>query len=115
MNYPTLPSDCKSMLCKHLTPELYSSLSSLKTANGFTLDDAIRSGVENIDSGIGVYAGDLESYELFGALFDPIIEEYHGYSTEDTHQSDLDSISPKCTKSRPRWRVYTLNAYQSRA
>jgi len=90
MNYPTLPSDCTSMLCKYLTTELYSSLSNLKTANGFTLDDAIRSGVENIDSGIGVYAGDLESYELFGALFNPIIEEYHGYSTEDTHQSDLD-------------------------
>jgi creatine kinase/arginine kinase len=89
MPYPTLPSDCTSQLCKHLTPEVYATLEEKQTANGFTLDDAIRSGVENLDSGIGVYAGDLESYTLFGELFDPIIAEYHGFSTTDSHQSDL--------------------------
>ena len=37
-----------------------------------------QSGVENLDSGIGVYAPDAEAYDVFAPLFDPIIEEYHG-------------------------------------
>ena len=77
------------MLCKHLSPEVFEALKDKKTANGFTLEQAINSGVQNIDSGIGVYAGDKESYTLFAALFDPIIEEYHGFGKEDKHHSNL--------------------------
>ncbi|PWV04248.1 arginine kinase [Trypanosoma cruzi] len=51
---------------------------------GATLMDVIQSGVENLDSGIGVYAPDAESYTLFAALFDPIIEDYHkGFKPSD--------------------------------
>ena len=89
MNYPNFPTDCKSMLCKHLTPEVFETLKDKKTTNGFTLEQAIRSGVENIDSGIGVYAGDEETYEVFAELFDPIIAEYHGFSKDDKHKSNL--------------------------
>lgn len=89
MNYPNFPSDCKSMLCKHLTPEVFELLKDKVTTNDFTLEQAINSGVVNIDSGIGVYAGDEESYTLFAPLFDPIIEEYHGFTKEDKHQSNL--------------------------
>lgn len=43
-------------------------------------------GVENLDSGVGVYAPDAEAYTLFGDLFNPIIEEYHvGFGPEDKH------------------------------
>ena len=31
-------------------------------------------GVANLDSGVGVYAPDAESYTLFKPLFDPIIQ-----------------------------------------
>ena len=89
MNYPNFPEDCTSMLCKYLTKEVFEELKDKKTANGFTLEQAINSGVMNIDSGIGVYAGDEESYSTFGALFDPIIEDYHGFGKEDKHQSNL--------------------------
>ena len=89
MNYPNFPSDCNSLLCKYLTPELFEELKDKKTANNFTLEQAIKSGVENIDSGIGVYAGDKESYTLFAPLFDKIIEAYHGFTTMDKHQSNL--------------------------
>lgn len=97
--FPTLPADCTSMLCKHLSKEVFESLKDKKTSNGFTVSDAINSGVQNIDSGIGVYAGDAESYELFAPLFDPIIEEYHGFSATDKHVSnlnpdDLDAPNP---------------------
>jgi len=89
MNYPELPKECTSLLCKYLSPEVFESLKEKKTSNGFTLEQAINSGVQNIDSGIGVYAGDEESYTTFAALFDPIIKEYHGFSTEDKHKSNL--------------------------
>jgi creatine kinase/arginine kinase len=85
------------MLCKHLTHEIFEKIKNRETSNGFTFPDAINSGVENIDSGIGVYAGDEESYFTFGELFDPIIEDYHGFSPNDYHKSNLnpnDLIAP---------------------
>jgi creatine kinase/arginine kinase len=78
-------------LCKYLTPEVYEALKDLITANGYTLKQAINSGVENPDSSIGVYAGDVESYTLFAPLFDPIIQDYHGFSAKDRHRSDMNS------------------------
>ncbi len=88
-DFPNFPDSCKSQLCKHLTKEVFEALKDKKTANGFTLQQAINSGVVNLDSGIGVYAGDAESYELFSSLFDPIIKEYHGFGKDDKHQSNL--------------------------
>jgi len=99
MNYPNFPETCQSLLCKYLTPEVFEALKEKTTPNGFTLEQAIRSGVENPDSSIGVYAGDKESYEVFDRLFDPIIREYHGFDKSDRHQSnlnpeDLDAPNP---------------------
>jgi len=91
MKYPNFPKDCKSMLCKYLTKEVFDELKSRKTPNGFTLQMAINSGVKNPDSSIGVYAGDKESYDVFDLLFDPIIKEYHGFDKNDLHVSDFDS------------------------
>lgn len=36
-----------------------------------------------MDAGIGVYAPDYDSYTVFKKLFDPIIQEYHGFSPTD--------------------------------
>jgi len=99
MSYPTFTSKHTSLMAKFLTPELYEALKDLKTPSGFTLDAAIKSGLENPDSGIGIYAGDSESYTTFAPLFDKIIEEYHGFKTTDTHKSnlnpdDLDAPNP---------------------
>ena len=42
--------------------------------------------MENLDSGVGIYAPDAESYTLFSDLFDPIIEDYHvGFKAGDCH------------------------------
>ena len=101
MNYPNLPEDCTSMLCKHLTPEMFEALKDKKTANGFTLEQAINSGVVNIDSGIGVYAGDEESYSMFAPLFDAIIEDYHGFGKEEKHQSNLNPDDLKAPNPDP--------------
>ena len=91
MNYPNFPENCRSLLCKYLTPEVFELLKERKTSNGFTLEQAINSGVQNPDSSIGVYAGDKESYTVFGPLFDPIIEAYHhGFSKNDSHHSNME-------------------------
>ena len=37
----------------------------------------ILSGSQNVDSGIGVYAGCHKAYYEFEEMFDPIIEDYH--------------------------------------
>ncbi|KAK6045604.1 ATP:guanido phosphotransferase protein [Cooperia oncophora] len=77
--------DCKSLLKKHLTKAVVDKLKRKKTRLGATLLDVIQSGVENLDSGVGLYAPDAESYTLFADLFNPVIEEYHnGFKATDT-------------------------------
>ena len=99
MDYPNFTSEYKSLMAKYLTKDIFNELKELKTANGYTLFDAINSGIKNPDSGIGIYAGDEESYTLFAPLFDKIIEDYHGFSKSDMHKSnlnaaDLNAVNP---------------------
>ncbi|MGB6328615.1 MAG: arginine kinase, partial [Halarcobacter sp.] len=95
--YPSFPVDCKSLVSKYLKKEIFEELKELKTKNGFTLEKAIASGVQNFDSGIGVYAGDLESYTIFASLFDPIIEDYHQFKKDDKHKSNLNAEDLKAS------------------
>ena len=78
MAFPRFHPNAASLVKKHLTPYRYERLKDLKTPSGFTLDDAIRSGLAHPDSSVGIYAGDKESYTLFSEIFTPIIREYHG-------------------------------------
>ncbi|XP_018325550.1 arginine kinase isoform X1 [Agrilus planipennis] len=79
-------SDSKSLLKKYLTREVFDKLKTKKTSFGSTLLDVIQSGLENHDSGIGIYAPDAEAYTVFADLFDPIIEDYHGgFKKTDKH------------------------------
>ena len=87
--FPTFSKDCNSLLSKYLTEDVFEKLKNYETSYGFTLKSAIASGVQNADSGIGVYAGDKESYSTFSPLFDPIIEEYHSFTAQDSHKSNL--------------------------
>ncbi len=69
-------------------------LKTKRTGSGFTLEQAIRSGMENPDSSIGLYAGDEESYALFSDLFSPVIRAYHNH--EGNHISDFDKPDIPC-------------------
>jgi protein-arginine kinase len=44
---------------------------------GFTAADVRRSGTENPDSSVGVYAGCARCYATFPEIFDPIVEKQH--------------------------------------
>lgn len=70
----------KSLLAQvleKLPPAQLEYFKSFRTANGATLEHVIRSGMDHPDSGVGAYAGDPESYELFGDILRPIIGLYH--------------------------------------
>ena len=68
---------------------MFQGLRTKKTPTfGSSLKDVIQSGIENLDSGIGLYAPDAEAYSVFAPLFDPVIEEYHGgFKSTDVHPS----------------------------
>ncbi|CAJ0575414.1 unnamed protein product, partial [Mesorhabditis spiculigera] len=83
-------ADCNSLLKKHFTKTVLSSNKWKKTKLGATLLDCVQSGVENLDSGVGVYAPDAEAYTLFADLFNPIIEEYHNGFKATDKQPDMD-------------------------
>ena len=64
---------------------------------GFFFKQAIFSGCQNTDSGIGVYAGSVDSYDEFGDLLIPIIQDYHKYDLSRGHVSNMapeDLIAP---------------------
>lgn len=76
---------CHSLLKKYMTRDVFKNLKELKTSYGSTLLDVVKSGFDNHDSSVGVYAPDPEAYTVFKVLFDPIIEDYHnGFRDCDT-------------------------------
>ena len=92
MTLPLFSEKAPSLVKKHLTLKTFKALAHQKTDSGFTLTKAIASGIKNPDSAIGIYAGDAQSYHLFSAVFDPIISDYHGFSKEKKHITDLSRI-----------------------
>jgi len=94
-NFPDL-SQHNNWMSRCLTKEIYDKLSVLKTPCGFTLDQAIQTGVDNpghpFIMTVGCVAGDEESYDVFGDLFDPVIEGRHnGYKKDALHKTDLNA------------------------
>ncbi len=63
--YPDLTKN-RSIMARNLSQELYAKLRDLRTPNGFNIDDAIQTGVDNIGtfSFTGLFAGDEETYEV---------------------------------------------------
>jgi hypothetical protein len=56
----------------------------------------ILSGCQNVDSGIGVYAGSHDSYITFSELFDKVIEDYHKHGKDDKHISNMNYQELDC-------------------
>ena len=92
MTISVFPEKSKCLAKKYLSPEIYKLLKHKKTGSGFTLLKAVNSGIKNIDSSIGIYAGDSMSYDTFAPVFDPVIREYHDFSEGKKHKSDITKI-----------------------
>lgn len=67
--YPDLRKH-NNCMASNLTPAVYAALCDRTTPNGFTLDQAIQTGVDNpghpFIKTVGLVAGDEESYEVGG-------------------------------------------------
>ena len=56
----------------------------------------ILSGSQNVDSGIGVYAGSHDAYYKFSSLFDKVIDHYHKHGVNDKHVSNMNYSELNC-------------------
>jgi creatine kinase len=93
-NYTQLPAFTpahKSLMSKVVTMDKFEALKGLKTSKGYTLSNAIQTGVKTPHLGVGITAGDEESWTMFKDVMYPVIKGWHGYDpVTDTHKSDLD-------------------------
>lgn len=81
----------KSAMARHLTPELFDRLKNVTSSKGYTLSNAIMTGVVTPHLGVGATAGDEDCWEVFKDLYYPIIKDWHGYdAATQTHPVDLD-------------------------
>jgi len=88
--FPVIKSK-NSLVAKHVTKERWDKVKDIKTKTcGFTLAKAIACAVEFDNQHCGIYAGCWDSYKDFACVFDPIIQEYHGISSDAKHTSDMD-------------------------
>ena len=85
------PAGTKSEVCKCLTKELWEEYKDQSDAEGVTFKTMVFSGIKNLDSGIGVYAGSHDAYTKFNKLVDKVIENYHGHAPGAPHTSDMTS------------------------
>mgnify|MGYP006093354077 CR=1 FL=1 len=99
--FPVFPAGNKSLLCKFLTKDIYNKYKGKKDKAGVSFEQMILSGSQNIDSGIGLYAGSHDSYTTFSDLFDKVIEEYHGHKKDGKHVSNMDATKLKCPPFKP--------------
>jgi hypothetical protein len=74
-----------------LTKKIWEEYKDLSCDEQVTFKTCIFSGIANLDSGIGVYAGSHQAYTKFNKLFDKVIENYHGHKKNDKHVSDMSS------------------------
>ena len=94
VTFETMPKfgpEHKSLMAKELTPELFEKLKDVKSSKGYTLSNAIMTGVVTPHLGVGTTAGDEECWELFKDLYYPVIKGWHGYDASTSkHPMDLD-------------------------
>jgi len=88
---PHFGPEHKSLMAKYLTPELFAQLKDKHSSKGYTLSNAIQTGVVTPHLMCGATAGDEECWEIFKDLYYPIIKEWHGYDAYNSkHPVDLD-------------------------
>ena len=78
VRYPTFKQETHSLLKKHLSRNVWSSLKRKKTAKGGSIQLCIESGSKQLLSDkIGFLACDDEAYNVFNELTEPLIADLH--------------------------------------
>jgi len=90
------PAGTTSLVSKYCTKAVYDKYKGKKDKAGVSFEQMILSGAQNIDSGIGCYAGSHDSYTTFADLFDKVIEDYHKHAKTAKHVSNMDYKKLQC-------------------
>jgi len=106
-DYPDF-SKHNNHMSNNCTPAIYAKYRDAVTPAGYTLDQAIQTGVDNPGHPFimtcGATLGDDWTYETFKDLFDGIISDRHnGYGPNDKHPTDLDYTKLKNAKFDPNY------------
>ena len=83
-------------MCKYLSKEIYEKFKGQSDKYGVSFEQMILSGCQNVDSGIGVYAGSHDSYYKFAEFFDKVIEDYHKFKKDEKHVSNMNYAELVC-------------------
>ena len=95
--FPVFPEEYKqSLLSKALNKDVWEKCKGKSDAKGVSFETCILSGVQNVDSGIGCYAGSHDSYTTFAPLFDQVIEMYHKHGKDGKHISNMNASELNC-------------------
>jgi hypothetical protein len=96
-DFPEFPeSHRQSLCCKALTKEVWEEYKDLSDKSGVSFKTCILSGCQNVDSGIGCYAGSHDSYTTFAKFFDTVIEAYHKHGKDAKHVSNMNASELNC-------------------
>lgn len=97
VDFPEFPAEYQqSLLCKALNKQVWDELKDKSDAAGVSFKTCVLSGCQNVDSGIGAYAGSHDSYTTFAPLFDQIIDMYHKHGKDAKHVSNMDASQLNC-------------------
>lgn len=77
ITYPKFDVSCDSLLKKHLTREIWANMKKKSTSLGGNIQLCVKSGVEMMNTKVGIMATDDEAYKTFGDLFAPVIKDLH--------------------------------------
>lgn len=94
--FPIFPEGTTSSVSRFLSREIFDEYHNKKDKAGVSFEQMILSGCQNVDSGIGVYAGSHDAYTTFEKLFDQVIEDYHKHKKDDKHVSNMDATQLEC-------------------
>ena len=90
VDFPKFPAEHQqSSVARFLSKEIWDEYKDQKDEYGVSFKLNIFSGCQNVDSGIGAYAGSAEAYTKFNKFFDQVIQDYHGHGPSDMHKSDM--------------------------
>jgi len=101
---PTFTDKHLSLMSK-LIAEHWDTLKDKKTSKGYTLHNCIQTGVQTPHLGVGITAGDDESWEVFKDIMYPIINGWHNGFDPATmdHKSDLDYSKVKLSDEQAKF------------
>ncbi len=96
-DFPVWPAEYQqSLTCKFVTKEVWEEYKDKKDDCGVSFKTCIISGAQNVDSGIGCYAGSHSSYKTFNKFFDQVIDAYHKHPSTAKHTSNMNASELQC-------------------